>query len=301
MRIEAAAELFFTYLQCERGCSTATAVAYGSDVAALLRYLAQQEIEPSVGSLTVQVLRRYVSWLSRSGYSPATISRRIYAISSLFRYLVSYGYAERNPCQCVVVPKKRRRMPSVLSAEEARRALVASDDHPWARLSFRNRAIVAILLFCGLRRAEVAGLAVGDVDLRTGWLKVRHGKGGRPRSVPLVKEVAEALQDWLEFRPAVEHDSLFTGLGGKPLGVKGIANAFKRSAKGAGVWRLGVSPHTCRHTFASLLLQEGCDLVSIQQLLGHADLSSTSIYLHIDAGHMKSAVERHPLCGEARV
>ena len=297
MRIEAAAELFFTYLEHERGCSAATSTAYGSDVGALLRYLAQEGVEGCVESLTAQVLRRYVSWLSISGYSAGTIARRVYAISSLFRYLVSYGYAEGNPCQCVVVPKRRRRMPSVLSLEEARGALVASEDHRWARMGFRNRAIVAVLLFCGLRRAEVAGLATSDVDLRSGWLKVRNGKGGRPRSVPLVREVGDALRDWLEFRPAVDHDCLFTGLGGKALGCKGVANVFKRSAKGAGVWRAGVSAHTARHTFASLLLQEGCDLVSIQQLLGHADLSSTSIYLHLEAGHLKSAVERHPLCG----
>ncbi len=104
-----------------------------------------------------------------------------------------------------------------------------------------------------------------------------------------------ALADWLEFRPDVDHDYLFTGFTGRRLGNNGLACIFKQVAKKAGVLRDGVSLHTLRHTFASLLLQEGCDLVAIKELLGHADLSSTAIYLHMDASHLKAAVQRHPL------
>jgi len=297
MSIEEAAELFLTYIEHERGCSAATAVAYGSDVAALLRYLAQEEIEPCVESLTAQVLRRYVSWLSRSGYSPATIARRIYAISSLYKYLVNYGYAATNPCGQVMLPKKAKRMPAVLTLEEARRVLEVADNHECPWIGFRNRAMIAVFLFCGLRRQELADLKLSDVDLRSRWLKVRRGKGGKCRSIPLTPEVAEAISDWLEFRPEVDHDYLLTGLGGGRLEKGGLRGAFRRVAKQAGVYRKGVTLHTLRHTFASLLLQEGCDLVSIQELLGHADLSTTAIYLHLDAAHLQGAVERHPLSG----
>jgi len=206
MSIEEAAELFLTYLEHERGCSAATSTAYGSDVAALLRYLAQEEIESSVESLTAQVLRRYVSWLSRSGYSPATIARRIYAISSLYKYLVNYGYVQANPCGQVVLPKKAKRMPAVLTLEEARRVLQVADEHECPWIGFRNRAMVAVFLFCGLRRQELADLKLSDVDLASRWLKVRRGKGGKCRSIPLTPEVAEAINDWLEFRPEVDHD-----------------------------------------------------------------------------------------------
>ncbi len=297
MRIEEAAQLFLTYLQHERGCSAATSTAYGSDVVALLRYLEEEGIEPRVECITAQVLRRYVSWLSMLGYSAATIARRVYAISSLYKYLVNYGYAERNPCGQVVLPKKVKRMPAVLTLEEARRVLRAADDHrcPW--MGFRNRALVAVLLFCGLRRQELADLKLSDVDVRSRWLKVRRGKGGKGRSIPLAPEVAEAINDWLEFRPQVDHEYLLTGLGGRRLEKNGLVGVFRAVARRAGVDRKGVSLHTLRHTFASLLLQEGCDLVSIQELLGHADLSTTAIYLHLDAAHLQGAMERHPLSG----
>ena len=188
-------------------------------------------------------------------------------------------------------------MPSVLSLEEARRVLRAADDHQCPWMGFRNRAMVAVLLFCGLRRQELADLKLSDVDLRSRWLKVRRGKGGKGRSIPLAPEAAEAINDWLEFRPQVDHEYLLTGLGGRRLEKNGLVGVFRAVARRAGVDRKGVSLHTLRHTFASLLLQEGCDLVSIQELLGHADLSTTAIYLHLDAAHLQGAMERHPLSG----
>ena len=295
MRIEQAVQSFLDHLVLERGCSSATSEAYASDVRTLEAFLAEEGIEPLTESLTPIVIRRYVSWMATGGYSPATIRRRVYAISSLFKWAVNYGYAESNPCACVVLPKKQKKMPAVLSVQEARRVLKASEKHSNARMAFRNRAIIAVLLFCGLRRSELVGLDLDDVDLRARWVRVRRGKGGKGRSVPLVVEAAEALADWIEFRPEVDHDALFVGIHGERLKVGGVARVFRKVAVQADVDRDGVSLHTLRHTFASLLLHEGCDLVSIQELLGHADLSSTAIYLHMDASHLQSAVNRHPL------
>lgn len=185
----------------------------------------------------------------------------------------------------------------MLSAQEARRVLAASERHSNARLAFRNRAIISLFVFCGLRRAELVGLEVDDVDLRSRWVRARKGKGGKGRSVPLLPEAAEAVADWLELRPEVDHDALFVGIHGQRLKVGGVAKVFRAAADRAGVDREGVTLHTLRHTFASLLLQEGCDLIAIQELLGHADLSSTAIYLHMDASHLQGAVARHPLSG----
>jgi site-specific recombinase XerD len=149
MRIEAAAELFFTYLERERGCSPATVVAYRGDLAALLHYLAEEGLEPSVQAVTSTILRRYVSWLSSRGYAPQTVARRLCAASSLFKYLVNYGYADFNPCGQVVLPKKIKRMPAVLTLEEARRVLRAADDNrcPW--MGFRNRAMISCCYSAG--------------------------------------------------------------------------------------------------------------------------------------------------------
>lgn len=163
----------------------------------------------------------------------------MYAVSSLCKYLVNYGYAEVNPCRQVVLAKKARRMPAVLTVEEARWVLKAADDSrcPW--MGFRNRAIVAVLLFCGLRRQELADVKITDIDLKSRWLKVRKGKGGKGRSIPLAPDAAEAIKDWLEFRPEVDHEYLLTGLGGRRLEKNGVARVFRGVAKRAGVERRG--------------------------------------------------------------
>lgn len=295
MHIETAARQFLVYLERERGCTGATSAAYGSDLRRGVAYLQEAGLPLTTDSLTPATLRAYVSSMASAGYSPATVRRRVSSLSSLCRWLVGEGALVANPCLSVTLPKKRRQAPSWLTVEEARRLLRASEEHSNPRTAFRNRAVVAVLLFCGLRRAEVLDLRVSDVDLRSRWLKVRRGKGLKGRSVPLVEDAARALADWLEFRPVVDHDYLFTGKGGQRMGKNGLTALFARVSKRAGVAREGVTLHTLRHTFASLLLQYGCDLVSIQEMLGHADLSTTSVYLHLDASHLRAAVERHPL------
>jgi len=295
MQFEEAVKQFLKHLELERGCTSCTIGGYTSDLRIFLRYLKEAGIEPDSGNVSTLVMRRYVSWLVGSGYRPASVQRRVAAVSSMWKWLVGYEYETRNPCMGLVLPKKRRRMPAVLTTEEARRVLAAADDHPNVRTAFRNRAIMHVLLFCGLRRQELLDLQLLDVDLRSRWLKVRNGKGQKGRSVPLVPEAAAALQDWLEFRPQADHDYLFTGIGGKRLGKNGLIGVFKRVAGKAGVLRKGVSLHTLRHTFASLLVQYGCDLMSIKEALGHSDLATTSIYLHLDAAHLQEALTKHPL------
>jgi len=173
-------------------------------------------------------------------------------------------------------------MPAVLPVWEARRVPNASEQHSNTRLAFRNRAIIAIFLFWGLRRSEHVVIGVDDADLRSRWLRVRKGNCGKGRSVALLDEAAEADADWLEFHPDADHEGLFVGRQGERLGVGVVAKVFEKTAAKANVDREGVSLYTLRHTVASLLVQEGCDLVSIQELLGHVDLASTSIYLHLD-------------------
>ncbi|MHB8995883.1 MAG: tyrosine-type recombinase/integrase [Armatimonadota bacterium] len=295
MQFEEAVKQFLRHLELERGCTSCTVQAYTSDLRIFLKYLGEAGIEPDSGNVSTLVMRRYVSWLVGNGYRPASVSRRVSAVSSMWKWLVGYEYETVNPCAGLVLPKKGRRLPAVLTTEEARRVLAAADDHTNVRTAFRNRAIMHVLLFCGLRRQELLDLRLADVDLRSRWLKVRNGKGQKGRSVPLVPEAAMALQDWLEFRAQVNHDYLFTGIGGARLGKNGLIGVFKLVSGKAGILRKGVSLHTLRHTFASLLVQYGCDLMSIKEALGHSDLSTTSIYLHLDAAHLQEALTKHPL------
>ena len=297
MDIETAAKQFLKHLVGERGCTDATAEAYASDVRQCVAYLSEKGIPPQTEVVTSAVLREYVGWLAHRGCSASTIRRRISGVSSLWRWLTSTEHETANPCAGLMLPRKQRWSPAVLTLEEARRLLAASEEHDHPAMAFRNRAAISTLLFCGLRRGELLDLTTSDVDHCGRWVRVRRGKGGKGRSVPLVAEAAEAVSDWLEFRPEVEHDFLFTGRRGARLGKNGIARMFRRVARHAGVLREGVSLHTLRHTFASLLLQQGCDLVSIKEMLGHADLSTTGAYLHLDASHLQAAADLHPLSG----
>jgi integrase/recombinase XerD len=292
MTFEAATGEFFRYLEYERGCTAATSCAYGADLRRCISFLQDVGLPCEVEALSHQVLRQYLVWMGEvKGYKATTIRRHVAAVSSLCRYLVSEGKLPNNPALGLALPKKRRRLPAVLSVEEAKRLLVASEEHPSVRMGFRNRAIIGVLLFCGLRRSEVLALQVNDVDLKAGWLKVQDGKGMKDRLVPLLPEVSGMIGDWLEFRAEV----LFTGREGKPLALNALVRLFDRARQRAALDREGVTLHTLRHTFASLLLQEGCDLVSIRDMLGHSDLATTSVYLQVSAPHLQAAVGLHPL------
>lgn len=192
-------------------------------------------------------------------------------------------------------PKLRRRVPNYLTPDECRRFLKATDENHFFDLAFRDRAILATLLYTGIRRSELVALRLTDVDLETRTLTVRHGKGGRSRVVPLRDDLIALLRDWLELRPDGDHDLLFTNRIGQPLGKHGLQEAFRRAVRAAAIERRGVSIHTLRHTFASTLLQNGADLVSIQTLLGHTSLDTTAVYLHVQMDGLREAVERNPV------
>ena len=145
MRFEAAVKQFLKHLEFERGCTSCTVSAYTSDFRIFLRYLKEAGIEPDSGNVSALVMRRYVSFLVGNGYRPASVSRRVSAVSSMWKWLVGYEYESVNPCAGLVLPKKGRRLPAVLTTEEARRVLAAADDHPNVRTAFRNRAIAGYL------------------------------------------------------------------------------------------------------------------------------------------------------------
>jgi len=200
-----------------------------------------------------------------------------------------------NPCAPIIIPKPQRKIPVCLSSEECRRLLESTDHNHYMMLAFRDRAVLAVLVYAGIRRAELLNIRFADLDLEAGRLRISRGKGNRWRFVPLVREAVEAIRDWLELRPECNTDHLFTTISRRPLGVHGIQALFRKAVSHAGIDRPGVTIHSVRHSFASMLLAAGCDLVSIQELLGHASLETTSIYLHVDQARLRDAVAMHPL------
>jgi site-specific recombinase XerD len=295
MNLAVAAEEFLACLQHEKGCSPLTITAYRSDLSQFLQFLGEQRVPATISNITTVVARQYVASVSRAGRKPATIARRLASLKSLFAYLHDCECIQANPLGRVSTPKLRRRIPNYLTPDECRRLLKATDENHFFDLSFRDRAILATLLYTGIRRAELLALRLTGVDLQTRTLTVRHGKGDRSRVVPLRDDLIALLRDWLELRPDYDHDLLFTNRIGQPLGKHGLQAAFRRAVKGAAIERRGVTIHTLRHTFASTLLQNGADLVSIQTLLGHTSLDTTAVYLHVQMDGLRETVEKNPM------
>jgi len=299
MQFEQAVEQFLYWLEIERECSPLTIEAYQSDARQFRAFLSDVGIDHDTKAITSDVVRQFIAEMKGRGLSPQTIARRINCLRSLWRFLNITGLETTNPCIAVTVPRKRRSLPTFLSVDECRAMLGATETNHYAILAFRDRAALSLLMCAGLRRSELLDLLVSDIDVDAGWVRVRRGKGGRPRMVPLVGEAVPAVRDWLELRPECGHDRLLTTLSRKPLGKNGLQVLFHKALRNSGIMRPGLTLHSLRHTFASLLLQNGCDLLSIQKMLGHASLDTTAIYLHVGMKTLQEAALRHPLAERA--
>jgi site-specific recombinase XerD len=295
MHISQLAAEFYLHLEAERAASPLTITSYRSDIRDFVAYLQGQGVLPEPDQVTHSLLRGYLVHLTRRGLKPATRARRIHALRSLWRFLEEAELVSDNPCRRLSIPKREKSLPAYLIPEECEALLLATGDQHYATLAARDRAALSVLVYCGLRRAELLKLQVGDVSLEERTLRVVRGKGGRSRLVPLVAPVVEALAQWLEVRPRVSHDWLFTGRDGRALRIHGLNDLFRRAAKAAGLDRPGVSLHTLRHSFATMLLHSQVDLFSLQKLLGHASIESTALYLHVDLTRLRAAVASHPM------
>jgi site-specific recombinase XerD len=295
MDLQPLIEEFLWYLDAEKGYSDYTIVSYRSDLRQWLMYLSERDAPPDTDGITVSVMRGFVQMLHQRKLAPATIGRRIHCLRSFWNYLLGFGYVERNPCRRVSVPKREHRLPVVLSAEECRGLLEGTASGRYSFCRTRDYAVITLLLYTGLRRSECLGLTLDDVDVSQGWVSVRRGKDNKSRLLPLADEPREGLTEWLEIRPAVGHDHLFTDRLGRPLGPKGIQGLFRKAVEASGLRRPGLTLHKLRHSFATMLLESGCDLASIPKLLGHASLETTSVYLHVEMSRLREAVAHHPL------
>ena len=287
---------FLAYLEHERNYSPLTITSYKSDFKRFLEFLDERAVPPKLQNVTTSVVRQYIASLSQAGYAASTVGRRVASLKSLFNYLCNCEYVTRNPLAPVSMPKRKRGIPTYLSPEECRRLLEATDQSHFFLLAFRDKAILGTFIYTGLRRGELLSLRLGDIDFDARTLTVRDGKGGKGRVVPLCEQLTDLLSDWLELRPACEHDALFTTRRGEPLSKHGLQDAFHRARKTAGIDK-GATIHSLRHSFATALLQSGADLVSLQRLLGHSSLDTTAIYLHVQMDDLREAVARHPLAG----
>jgi integrase/recombinase XerD len=276
---------FLAYLELERGLARNTAQAYRSDLAQLGSFLERERVDAL--SVDGPLLARFITELAggtdgRPPAAAATLQRKIACLRSFYRHLRREGLINSDPAAELKPPRSKVKLPRVLSRDQVNLLLAQPvGDSPGSQ---RDRALLETMYACGLRASEAITLALPELDLRAGLL-IARGKGSKERLVPVGRSALQALERYLEQgRPALvglrDEPHVFVNLRGKPLSRQGLYKIVQRNARSAGL-DASMSPHTLRHTFATHLLAGGCDLRSLQEMLGHADIGTTQIYTHL--------------------
>jgi len=281
-------EGFAAYLALERGASGNTTAAYRRDLAHLIQFLKGHGVEAPEPATTAQ-LRDFIFHLKDLGLAATSIRRHISATRTYYRFLVSEGHVARDPTERLATPKKWRTLPAVLSVAEVERLLTAP--HADDPLALRDRALLEFAYATGARVSELVGLGTADVLYDEGLARL-FGKGSKERLVPVGRRALGAVALYVrEIRPVIEKGAgrgrLFLNARGTPLSRVGAWGIIKRCASAAGLTKR-VTPHTLRHTFATHLLEGGADLRAVQEMLGHADLSTTQLYTRVDREYLRS-------------
>jgi len=294
---------FITYLIAEKNASPYTIKNYRHEIGQFLGFMKEQGID-SWDGVDRYLLRRYLAWLQAQGYVKASITRKISELRSFCRYLVREGILDKNPIRAISSPKIPKRLPNYLDLHEVEALLAAPD--AMTPQSQRDRAIMEVLYASGLRVSELVSLNLRNVDLRHGELRV-WGKGAKERVALLGEPACRALRRYIrEGRPQLiksgrETNALFLNRLGSRLSTRSVNNILDRYAKLAGLERR-VTPHVMRHTFATHLLDGGADLRTVQELLGHADLSTTQIYTHVSQARAKEVYQKaHPRARDKQI
>lgn len=273
------------YLGSERGLSRHTRENYARDMRVLFAKMGTVDLH----TLQTQDIRRMLAGLHAQGLSGKSLARMLSAWRGFYHYLVKrHGYTH-NPCDSLRAPKSPRALPKALSPDQTRQLL---ETQPDTTLLTRDRAILELFYSSGLRLSELAELKLSQLDLTSGEVTVT-GKGNKTRIVPVGTRAAQALAEWLEDRPTGT-DYVFPGRGNAHLGQRAIELRMKQWASRAGL-EANLHPHVLRHSFASHLLQSSGDLRAVQEMLGHASISTTQIYTRLDFQHLAKAYDAaHP-------
>jgi integrase/recombinase XerC len=295
-------ERFLSHLGFERRMSTHTVAAYRHDLEALAGFCEGRKVQRWSALNNFQV-RAFAAAEHAGGIAPRSIQRRLSAVRSFYEYLMREGHAKNNPALEVRAPKSKKRLPATLDADQMARLLdFRADDS----LSARDKAMMELFYSSGLRLSELVGLKIAAVDLKDRTVRVL-GKGAKTRIVPIGRHAIDALRRWLAERAALVGDkpaasaaasadggAVFVGKSGRPLSVRAVQLRVGLWARRRGL-SMHVHPHMFRHSFATHLLESSGDLRGVQELLGHADISTTQVYTHLDFQRLASVYDAaHP-------
>lgn len=289
-------EDFLHFIIVEKGLAPNTIESYRRDLNRYLQYLSKVEQITDFNDVNRMVIVNYLYILKENGKARATISRTIASLRSFHQFLSRENVTEEDPSIHIETPKPERRLPKVLSNEEVEALLTAPTTN--SPFDIRNKAMLELLYATGMRVTELCSLKVQDVHLTMGFIRC-IGKGNKERIIPIGKLAGEALESYIEYgRPSLmkkkKHDFLFVNHHGETLTRQGFWKILKKRSKEANIDK-ELTPHTLRHSFATHLLENGADLRSVQEMLGHADISTTQIYTHVSKTRLKDVYANyHP-------
>ena len=288
-------EQYLDHLNFERGLSPRTIYEYHQELLRFLEFISEKN-KSLPQNITRSDVRGYISHLSKSGLAPTSVRRAQSSLRTYFRFLLEEGILDKDPTEGLESPKIGRSLPTVLSIQEINRFLNSLEaDSPF---HWRDKTILEVLYATGIRVSELINLKLTDLDIREGVCTVT-GKGSKERIVPLGEPAIEALRFYLRnLRVSLDRGKsdgyVFLNRNGRRLSRTAIWNIVRQASQAAGINK-NVSPHTLRHTFATHLLEGGADLVAVQELLGHSDISTTQIYTHLDREYLRDVHKKyHP-------
>ena len=285
------------YLALERGLSENSILAYMRDIRQFAKLIEINESLPNPALINITNVEGYLSYLFDNGLAKNSQARKLSGVRSFCKFLRIEGIMDINPIELIEGPRPERKLPDVLTVEEIER-LISSIDMS-RKEGVRNKAMLEVLYSCGIRVSELTSLKISRVDLIDGLIRV-VGKGNKERVIPIGNQACDAIDDYLShYRADITpshgyEDFLFMGKKGVELTRQMVFTLIKRSAITAGINKK-VSPHTFRHSFATHLIEAGADLRAVQEMLGHAQITTTEIYTHLDKRYLEEQVTKyHP-------
>ncbi len=289
-------EEYLEFLTVEKGLSKATIRSYSSDMEQYCLYLEEEYRMDSVLKVTKTEILHYIAMLTDSGMKKTSIARKISCLKSFYHYLIQEEYLEKDPTEYLDQPKKEKKLPSVLSIQEVENLLEQPD--LTTPLGLRDKAMLELTYATGMRVSEVIQVKISDVNLEMGYVRCM-GKGSKERIIPVGKIALKSVEDYLlrgrnKLTGPLSGPVLFVNGKGNPLTRQGYWGILKKYATASGITK-NITPHTLRHSFATHLLENGADLRAVQEMLGHADISTTQIYTHVTNQTIKDVYKHtHP-------
>lgn len=285
---------FIDYLHKTRGTSKNTEVSYERDLKKLEKYLTEGGFE-TAEQITSTVLNSYVLYMERKNFAASSISRSIASIRAFFQFLTQKYRWKENPAEKLKAPKIEKKLPDILSVEEVELLLKQPKEN--TAKGIRDRAMLELLYATGIRVSELISLKVKDIDLKLGYLTCSSGE--RERVIPFGTTAKQAVEHYMEGARKIllgeqESDYLFLNCSGKSMSRQGFWKVLKGYAASAGIQQ-DITPHTLRHSFAAHLVQNGADLKSVQEMMGHSDISTTQIYMNMNIHKIRDVyMKAHP-------